>query len=187
MMPEFQRVLVADLSSELDLGLIGFGAHIAAESSAGSLLAFTPAAARFLPVFSPIIDRIYNCLTLPAPSYRVLPASESAAGFAEEFRADLMLARYSGADKRSREFYRRLIWEAPCSVWLFPWEQNTSAEPLICPAPELSWLGYALRRDDTEHRLSLNRPLLSVRAQRRSVGVRQILRDLFALEEPQFN
>ena len=186
-MQSFHRIIIADLSSELDLGLIGFGARIAAQTSARSLLAVTPTAARFLPAFTPVIDGIYNCVRAPIPECRVLPACESPVAFAEEYRADLMLMRYSGLERRSREIARRLMWEAPCSVWLCPWEQNESAEPFICPAPEISWLGFVLRRDDMDRRLELNGPLLSLRVQPRSSGVRQVVRDLFALEEPQFN
>ena len=187
-MHSFTRILIADLSSELDLGLIGFGVRIAGECAASTMLAVTPAAARFLPAFAPVIDRMCDCARTPVPECRILPAPESPVSFAEEYRADLILARYSGVDRRSRHAARRLMWEAPCSVWLCPWEQNATADPLICPAPEISWLGFALRRDDADRLLLSNSPLLSLRARPRTAGgVRQIIRDLFALPEPQFN
>ncbi len=187
-MQSFHRVIIADLSSELDLGLIGFGARIAGKTSARTLLAVAPTAARFIPAFTPVIEGIYNCVRAPIPECRVLPPRESPVAFAEEYRADLMLVRYSGLERRSRETARRLMWEAPCSVWLCPWEQNVSGEPQICPAPEISWLGFALRRDDAERVLSSNGPVLSLRTQPRPAGgVRQVMRDLFALQEPQFN
>jgi hypothetical protein len=186
-MPTFHRIFIADGSSELDLGLIGFGARIASECEARTLVALTPAAGRLLPAFSPIVSRIYECTRAPLPEYRVLPPSDSPVISAEEYRADLILARYSGTDRCSRGAARRLMWEAPCSVWLWPWEQDVTSEPMICQAPEISRVGFALRRDDTERRLLSNCPLLSIRAQPRSTGIRQILRDLFALQEPQFN
>ena len=187
-MQSFHRVIIADLSSELDLSLIGFGARIAAKTAASTLLAVTPTASRFLTAFTPVINGIYDCVRAPMPEYRVLPPCESPVAFAEEYRADLMLVRYSGLDRRSREVARRLMWQAPCSVWLCPWEQNEYAEPLICPAPEISWLGFALRRDDSERLLLPNGPVLSLRTQPRfPAGVRQVMRDLFALPEPQFN
>jgi hypothetical protein len=188
-MRRFEHVIIADLSGNLDLELIGCGARTASVSGASSILAVTQPGGEMLQAFASVVRAIYERERAAEPRYRVLPNSGfgTLLSITDDSPDDLLLVRYSGLDSRSRRAARRLLCAAPTSVLLLP-EAATATEMIQIDAPEVSSVGSALRRDGTEKVLSANVPLLSLRRTRRSTpGLRQILREIFAHPEPTFN
>jgi hypothetical protein len=124
----FRRVMIADLSGNFDLELFRYGVRIAARAAKDTVLVIYPAGACMLRSFSSVVHRILAAEDAPAPAYRVLPQPDldTLLGMAHESAADVILVRYSGSHAQSRKFARRLLREAPCSVWLHPAGESPS-------------------------------------------------------------
>ena len=117
----FQRLLIADLSVPFDEELLRYGA-VAARAIAKDVLVLTAAGACGLCEFAPVVRHTFAREEAPAPAVGVLPEPDLQAlsTSVRAAEADLLLLRYSTGSYREREVARRIVCEAPCSVWLLP-------------------------------------------------------------------
>jgi hypothetical protein len=117
----FQRLLVADLSLPFDGEFLSYGAAVA-KAVAGDVLVLTAAGAYGLREFAPAVKRTFAREEAPTPAIGVLPEPDlqTLSSSVSAAEADLLLLRYSSGSFRERELARRIVCEAPCSVWLVP-------------------------------------------------------------------
>ena len=120
-MRRFQRLLVADLSLPFDGEFLSYGASVA-KAVAGDVLVLSAAGAYGLREFAPVVRRTFAREQAPTPAVGVLPEPDlqTLSSSVSAAEADLLLLRYSSGSFRERELSRRIVCEAPCSVWLVP-------------------------------------------------------------------
>ena len=123
----FRRILIADLSGSLDLGLLRYGARLAALSRSCVVGVAASVGEGVLGALAPAAHRLFDAQLREDLGCRVLTEPDADELFEEAatFGADVLLTRYGGGVGGMR-LTRHLVDASPIPVWLAPEGANPS-------------------------------------------------------------
>jgi hypothetical protein len=123
----FRRILIADLSGSLDLGLLRYGARLASFSPSCVVGVAASLGEGVLGALAPAAHRLFDAQLREDLGCRVLtePDPDDLFDEAATFGADVLLTRYGGGVGGMR-LTRHLVEASPIPLWLAPEGANPS-------------------------------------------------------------
>lgn len=121
----FHRILIADLSGNLDTGLLRYCGSVLPPSHQTEITVASLPGDRVLRSLVPLVQSVLPSQRYSGVSCRILvePDLEGLFAATRDCRADLLLTRLPRESVERERLARRLIAESPCSLWLVPEEE----------------------------------------------------------------
>jgi hypothetical protein len=118
----FRRILIADLSGDLDTGLLRYSASVLPSDHETEITVASLPGDRVLRSLTPMVESVFSRRRLSNVKCRILvePDVEGLFAAVNDCRADLLLTRLPRESPDRERLARRLISESPCSLWLAP-------------------------------------------------------------------